>query len=256
MMNTELNKEHLKAIAFDFGGTLDTPFLHWMDVYLQVYAESLSLHLTRETFRPSYVYAEQQMEKLNLVKSTDTLFQTQRYKVELQFRHLAGQEQLPDYPTDKEGQQKLFSRAAAAVTAYAVSYVEAAKPVLEQLSRRCILLLVSNYYGNVVHTAAELGIAPYFYTITDSTVEGVRKPDPRLWDIAIRRAGFVPSEVLVVGDSLKNDIIPALTLGCQAVQGIPATAPLTPADPALTPTDTGVPPHLTIRDLKELTHLL
>ena len=53
-----LNKENIKAIAFDFGGTLDSPFLHWMDIYLQLYTKEMQLPLTQENFWDAYVYAE------------------------------------------------------------------------------------------------------------------------------------------------------------------------------------------------------
>ena len=46
------------------------------------------------------------------------------------------------------------------------------------------------------------------------TAEGIRKPDPRLFEIALDRLGLQPQETMVVGDSLKNDILPAHSLGC------------------------------------------
>lgn len=83
------------------------------------------------------------------------------------------------------------------------------------------LLLVSNYYGNLKKVITDIGIDHCFVSLTDSTIEDLRKPDPMLWKVAIERAGFQPSEVLIVGDSMKNDILPGLELGCQVVQGIP-----------------------------------
>ena len=65
-----INKEKVKALAFDFGGTLDSPFMHWMQIYLQLYTTKLNLSLTVENFRDSYVFAEQMMERLQLVKPT------------------------------------------------------------------------------------------------------------------------------------------------------------------------------------------
>ena len=28
-----IHTEKVKALAFDFGGTLDSPFMHWMKIY-------------------------------------------------------------------------------------------------------------------------------------------------------------------------------------------------------------------------------
>jgi len=50
-----IHTEKVKALAFDFGGTLDSPFMHWMKIYLKLYGEELHLPLTGENFRDSYV---------------------------------------------------------------------------------------------------------------------------------------------------------------------------------------------------------
>lgn len=211
--------EKVKALAFDFGGTLDSPFMHWMDVYLQVYTEELHLPLTAENFRASYVYAEQMMERLQLVKPFHTLLDTQRFKTRLQFDSLLERGILPD---TKENREELFERAACAVTHFSSHYVALSRKVLEVLSQRYTLLLVSNYYGNLNQIITDLNIAIYFQSVTDSTLEGIRKPNPALWQLAIERAGLKPEEVVVIGDSTKNDILPAQLLGCQVVKGCPS----------------------------------
>ncbi|MDR1004244.1 MAG: HAD family hydrolase [Prevotellaceae bacterium] len=235
-----LDTSKLKAIAFDFGGTLDSPFLHWMDIYLEIYGGQMGLPLTRENFRDAYVCAEQLMERLQLVQPSCSLYETQYFKVQLQFRQLL-QHGILEIPVDER--EAVFKRAAQLVTDYASGYVARSRPVLEVLHASYTLLLVSNYYGNIARIAADLQIAPLFRSITDSTIAGVRKPDPRLWQLAIEQAGFTPDEVLVVGDSRKNDIEPALALGCRVVQGIPAGAEA-PADVC------------SIRQLDELEQLL
>lgn len=212
-----MEKSKIKAIAFDFGGTLDSPFLHWMDVYLHIYNKCFRLPLTRENFRDTYVRAEQMMERMQPVKPFHSLLDTQMFKVGYQFDDL---KERGFFPPDEDLGHYIID-GALGVADYAADYVEAAKPVLEVLSRRYTLLLVSNYYGNLRKVVTDLEIAPYFHSVTDSTVEGVRKPDPELWRRAIERAGFRFDEVCVVGDSLKNDIRPALALGCQVVQGVP-----------------------------------
>ena len=37
-----IHTEKVKALAFDFGGTLDSPFMHWMKIYLKLYGEEWS----------------------------------------------------------------------------------------------------------------------------------------------------------------------------------------------------------------------
>lgn len=216
-----IQKENVKALAFDFGGTLDSPFMHWMKVYLKLYGEELHLPLTPENFRDSYVYAEQMMERLQLVKPTHSLLETQSFKTRLQMDDLMKRGILPD---SRENREELPERAAQLVTDFSSRYVTLSKEVLEPLSKRYTLLIVSNYYGNLKKIVTDLGIISYFTSITDSTLEGIRKPDAALWKLAIDRAGFTPEEVVVIGDSNKNDILPALSLGCQAVKGCPSEA--------------------------------
>lgn len=205
----------IKALAFDFGGTLDSPFLHWMKVYLQVYNDKLGLSLDATTFRDSYVYAEREMERLQLVNHEDNLLQTQLYKTRLQFESLCWSGIIADTEYNRT---ILADKAAHEVTDYSSSFIAKSRLVLERLSVAYPLLLVSNYYGNIKAITESFDIAKFFKTITDSTIAGVRKPDPELWAIAFRGAGFMPEEMLVVGDSTKNDIKPALSLGCQVVK--------------------------------------
>ena len=46
---------------------------------------------------------------------------------------------------------------------------------------------------------------------------GVRKPNPTLFRLGVDALEMVASDVLVVGDSLKKDIVPAESLGCQVL---------------------------------------
>lgn len=73
---------------------------------------------------------------------------------------------------------------------------------------------MSNFYGNLPTVVEEMGLGSYFQTVVESAAEGIRKPDPRLFEIALDRLGLQPQETMVVGDSLKNDILPAHSLGC------------------------------------------
>ena len=43
---------------------------------------------------------------------------------------------------------------------------------------------------------------------------GVRKPDPAIFMLGVVALGLEPRQVLVVGDSLRKDILPARSIGC------------------------------------------
>jgi len=62
-----------------------------------------------------------------------------------------------------------------------------------------------------------LGIRPWLdLCITSAAVE-YRKPDPRFFEIALTRWDALPYEVVVVGDSRKEEIAGALETGCLSV---------------------------------------
>jgi FMN phosphatase YigB (HAD superfamily) len=51
-----------------------------------------------------------------------------------------------------------------------------------------------------------------------STEEGLEKPDPVIFDLALSRAGCLPEEAIMVGDRLDNDIGPAKSLGWKTIR--------------------------------------
>ena len=51
-----------------------------------------------------------------------------------------------------------------------------------------------------------------------SGLEGVEKPNPRIYEIALERAGNVaPEKVLHIGDSMRKDYLPAKSVGMHAL---------------------------------------
>jgi HAD superfamily hydrolase (TIGR01549 family) len=47
---------------------------------------------------------------------------------------------------------------------------------------------------------------------------GVAKPDPAFFQRLVESAGFLPAEIVYVGDQIDNDVRPALAAGLQAVR--------------------------------------
>lgn len=92
--------------------------------------------------------------------------------------------------------------------------VDEARPVLEYLHGRYPMMLVSNFYGNIDSVLRDFDLRRYFKGIIESSVVGVRKPNPTLFKLGVDALELPASRVLVVGDSLKKDILPAESLGC------------------------------------------
>jgi putative hydrolase of the HAD superfamily len=73
--------------------------------------------------------------------------------------------------------------------------------------------IVSNASGQIERTLAYEGVAQVgegsgvpVVIVTDSHVVGVAKPDPRVFDDAIRAMGVDPGRIAYVGDSYVNDV--------------------------------------------------
>jgi HAD superfamily hydrolase (TIGR01549 family) len=89
-----------------------------------------------------------------------------------------------------------------------------ALPVLETLEGGKSLALVSNFdhprhFEKVI---ARHGLSPFFRSTVVSGIVGFRKPDPRIFDKALRETGLMPSEVVYVGDT-EDDIMGARAAG-------------------------------------------
>ncbi len=79
------------------------------------------------------------------------------------------------------------------------------------------LTVVSNANGQLAALFERLGIARHFDCLIDSFVEGVEKPDPRLFAIALARCGARPESTLHVGDLYHVDVLGARAAGLSAV---------------------------------------
>ena len=99
----------------------------------------------------------------------------------------------------------------------ALAYVKQILPSLQQLKRWYKLGLVTNFYGNISTVLGSLGLDNLFSSVTESAQVGVRKPDPDIFRIALDKTGCKAEDTIVIGDSLHNDILPSMSLGCHAV---------------------------------------
>ncbi len=87
-------------------------------------------------------------------------------------------------------------------------------PVLERLRDAGIVLgVVSNFEEWLEQLLEQLGVRSYFAVSVVSGVEGVEKPDPRIFALAMERAGVLPEASVYVGDNPEFDVDPALEAG-------------------------------------------
>lgn len=188
-----------RVIVFDFGGTLDTHGRHWARVLFERWQEVLS-GLSWERFYEAYVAAERAME----TEEDWDFRRTLQHKCRLE----AGFMQRPDAPEQADG-------VAEACYALARACTSRSKEVLDALREKGVpLVLVSNFYGNLSAVLRDFGLEGCFDHIIESARVGVRKPDSAIYRLVLDfYPALTPADMLVVGDSERNDILPAQSLG-------------------------------------------
>jgi len=91
-------------------------------------------------------------------------------------------------------------------------------PTLQRLRALGLkLVVVSNANGRLRHLFDRLGLTGAVDILFDSHEEGVEKPDPRLFQIALSKAQAQPDTTLHVGDLYHVDVVGARAAGLHAV---------------------------------------
>ena len=93
-----------------------------------------------------------------------------------------------------------------------------AKPLLAQLSKTYKLGVVANQAAGADERLARFGLLEYFDFIIASADVGLSKPDPRIFRLALDKAGCQPHEAVMIGDRPDNDIYPAKQLGIRTIR--------------------------------------
>ena len=199
----------IKGYIFDYGGTLDTGGQHWGKVIWHAY-EHLQVPVSEADFRDAYVHAERTLGKNPIIKPDFTFYKTLETKISLQLEYLHQQGHLSHHTSYIKPLTSHLYEATVAETARS-------REVLLELKKQYPMVLVSNFYGNIATVLNEFKLDGIFDTIIESAVVGVRKPDPQIFTLGIEALGMQPDEVVVVGDSMDKDIIPASKAGCHTV---------------------------------------
>jgi putative hydrolase of the HAD superfamily len=91
-------------------------------------------------------------------------------------------------------------------------------PALERLHGAGLrLAVISNANGTVRRLLERLGFLGFFDQVLDSAVEGVEKPDPRIFRRALERLGASAQEALFVGDLYHVDVVGGRAAGMRVV---------------------------------------
>lgn len=199
----------IRGYIFDYGGTLDTGGNHWGKVIWHAY-ERVGVPVDEALYREAYVYGERTLGRNPIIQPNFTFRQTLEQKIRLQLDFI--ESKCPEVTRAKYGElllDDLYTRTCEETTR--------SRNVLLQLHKRFPMVLVSNFYGNIATVLREFSLDGIFQQIVESAVVGIRKPDSRIFMLGVEALDLAPSDVVVVGDSIDKDIIPARQAGCHTV---------------------------------------
>lgn len=185
-------------MLFDFGGTLDADGITWKERFFRLYRDE-GVGLSSEQFDRLFYAADDAL--VGTIPSTLSLRDTVA--------------RLAQGVTDGLGVRNstLANRVAMRFLDDALERLDAGAHLLDQLSRRYRLGIVSNFYGNLVTVCHEVGLSPFLSVVVDSAQVGWLKPDPQIFRLALAGLGTEPARAVFVGDSLPRDMAGARGVG-------------------------------------------
>jgi HAD superfamily hydrolase (TIGR01549 family) len=189
----------IETVLFDFGGTLDSDGVPWKERFRALYRTE-GLDLSAEAFAPAFYAADDALvgalaPTAGLEETVDTL--TTNLDAELARR------------SDGTGQRRIDRARGERVASRFLSDMSFAfarnRPVLEALSERYRLGVVSNFYGNLEAVCESSGLGRLFGVMADSQRVGAEKPEPAIFHAALAELQAKPETTIMVGDSLRRD---------------------------------------------------
>jgi len=90
--------------------------------------------------------------------------------------------------------------------------------ILEYLKTNYNLHIITNGFSKIQQIKMENSkINHYFKTITNAESVGVKKPNPKIFNHALRVANVNPNQSIMIGDSYEADILGAMNMGMKAI---------------------------------------
>ena len=188
----------IRALLFDFGGTLDGNGVHWRERTYRFLRHKYPA-IDRETFdRADRASVEQfiasgSAPQCNLRESADAIA-TGIYKA--LGLELAVKEQYVDH----------FCKGVA-------ESLNRNRRWLATLQGKYKLGVISNNFGNTQGWCDAYNLSPLLDVVIDSTVVGVWKPDSGIFHVALSALDVSPQAALYVGDTYTQDMVGAKSVG-------------------------------------------
>ncbi len=210
----------MRAILFDFGGTLDFP-QHWLDRFVTHY-RAAGIDIERADLDPAFCAATRKAYAAKAALSEYGLAALIGYLVGVQFERLLDRGPVGPRNVLKAAASsgiigELSARIRDSFVAESARGFAISRPLLASLARRFKTAVVSNFYGNLDRILAEAGLARSVHVVADSSRIGFYKPDPRIFAAALANLGIHPHDAVMVGDSIEKDCAPARAMGMATI---------------------------------------
>ena len=89
--------------------------------------------------------------------------------------------------------------------------------VLKFLKAKYKIGVIANQSLGTADRLRQWDILQFIDLVIASAEEGVSKPDPRIFEIALERAGCKAENAVMIGDRIDNDVVPAKKMGMKTV---------------------------------------
>lgn len=97
-------------------------------------------------------------------------------------------------------------------------FFDDAESTLRALSKHCEMGLIANQSEDILELLEKSGLQRFFKVQAISSIVRLKKPDPRIFELALKQAGRSARECMMVGDRLDTDICPANTFGMTTIR--------------------------------------
>ncbi|HTK80685.1 MAG TPA: HAD family hydrolase [Bacteroidota bacterium] len=194
----------MKGLLFDFGGTIDSDGVHWSEKFWDYYGK-FNVPVQKPDFERAFVATERELGEVPVLKQA-TFYETLHKQLRLQFKFLKLDPKGPQLQAMLDECYQDVDRT-----------VLKAKELIEKLSEHYRLGIVSNFYGNLEIVCREFDLYRYFTAYVDSVVVGLRKPDPAIWELGLKKLEVRPENGWTIGDSYERDVVPGKALGCTTI---------------------------------------
>ena len=205
--------KNIRALIFDFGGTLDGNGIHWLERTYQFIHERCP-EITREEFDKAdratvtefalgdsshnWSYQDGSMLPVGVVASEHAARCSLRETADAIavgiYKRLGLSEEM------KDAYVEWFCHGAA-------ESLDTNRRWLETLHDTYQLGVLSNNFGNTQGWCDEYRLSPLLGAIVDSTVFGIAKPDVRIFEEALSQLNVASNEAIYVGDSYAADMV-------------------------------------------------